>query len=77
MYLKDDLDVKSFEELLSLAKEMGIKKPESMSKKDLVFKIIDEQAVQSDETPKLRKRRRTSGSGRPARGGSCRDAAQA
>lgn len=62
MYLKDDLDVKSFEELLSLAKEMGIKKPESMSKKDLVFKIIDEQAVQSDETPKLRKRRRTSGS---------------
>ena len=60
MYLKEDLDGKSFDELLGLAREMGIKKPESMSKIDLVFKIIDEQAVQSDETPKLRKRRRAS-----------------
>ena len=60
MYLKEDLDGKSFDELLGLAREMGIKKPESMSKIDLVFRIIDEQAVQSDETPKLRKRRRAS-----------------
>ena len=36
---------------------MGIKKAESMSKEDLVYKILDEQAVQSDEVPRLKRRR--------------------
>ena len=61
MYFKDDLEEKSFEELTGLAKEMGIKKPESMSKIDLVLEILDAQAVQSKESPSnLRKRRRAS-----------------
>ena len=48
---------KSLDELNAIAKELGIKKAESMSKEDLVYKILDEQAVQSDEVPRLKRRR--------------------
>ena len=56
MYAIQDLHEKSFDELNQIAQELGIKKAESMSKEDLVYKILDEQAVQSKETPKLRRR---------------------
>ena len=58
MYAIQDLHEKSFDELNQIAQELGIKKAESMSKEDLVYKILDEQAVQSKETPKLKRRRR-------------------
>ena len=48
---------KSLDELNAIAKELGIKKAESMSKEDLVYRILDEQAVQSDEVPRLKRRR--------------------
>ena len=51
MYGILELHSKSLDELNAIARELGIKKAESMSKEDLVYKILDEQAVQSDEVP--------------------------
>ena len=68
MYGILELHEKSFEELSSIAVELGIKKADSMSKEDLVYKILDEQAVQSKETPKLSRRRRTPAAAAPVDG---------
>ncbi len=57
MYSISDLDKKSPEELHAIAKELGIKRAETMDKEALVYKILDEQAVQSKETPRLRRKR--------------------
>ena len=57
MYGILELHSKSLDELNAIARELGIKKAESMSKEDLVYKILDEQAVQSDEVPRLKRRR--------------------
>lgn len=59
MYGILELHEKSFEELSHIAQELGIRKADTMSKEDLVYRILDEQAVQSKETPKLSRRRRT------------------
>ena len=58
MYGILELHSKSLDELSTIARELGIKKAESMSKEDLVYKILDEQAVQSDEVPRIRPRKR-------------------
>ncbi len=58
MYGILELNDKSSEELFSIAAELGIKKAESMSRIDLIYKILDEQAIQSKETPKLKRRNR-------------------
>lgn len=58
MYTKVELDEKSFEELLGIAREMGVKKAETLSRDDLGYAILDVQAVQSKETPKLNRRGR-------------------
>ncbi len=58
MYGILELHSKSPEELNAIAKELGIKKSESIPKEDLVYRILDEQAVQSKETPRLKRRRR-------------------
>ena len=57
MYGILELHSKSLEELNAIARELGVKKAESMSKEDLVYRILDEQAVQSDEVPRLKRRR--------------------
>ena len=58
MYGILDLDAKSPEELYVIAQELGIKKAESYSKDDLIYKILDEQAIQSKEMPRLKRRKR-------------------
>lgn len=58
MYDIIELHGKSSEELFSIAAGLGIKKAESMLRKDLIYKILDEQAVQSKETPTLKRRNR-------------------
>ena len=45
MYNIIQLNDKDLSELQSIAKELGIKKAESLSKVDLVYSILDEQAV--------------------------------
>ena len=45
MYNIIQLNDKDLSELQSIAKELGIKKTESFKKEDLVYKILDEQAI--------------------------------
>lgn len=66
MYGILELHSKSLDELNSIARELGIKKAETMSKDDLVYRILDEQAVQSNEVPRLKRRKRIEKSQKPA-----------
>jgi len=52
MYSKDELKDKTKEDLIALAQELKVHKPESLDKDDLLYAILDEQAIQSKETPK-------------------------
>ena len=65
MYGILELQAMSLEELNTIARELGIKKADSMPKEALVYKILDEQAVQTKEVPKLKKRRRISAGSEP------------
>ena len=47
MYNIIQLNEKDLSELQSIAKELGIKKVDSMKKDELVYKILDEQAIVS------------------------------
>ena len=58
MITKDELEAKSREDLLALAKGYNIRKPESLDATDLVYAILDEQANQSSEKITLRPRRK-------------------
>ena len=59
MYNINELNAKSEAELRNIAKELGIKKAESMSGNDLVFGILDQQAiVESQNAPEKRRRGR-------------------
>ena len=55
MYDIIQLNAKSQEDLFVIAKELNIKKAESLSKEDLVYRILDEQAIQSVGNPRPRK----------------------
>ena len=46
-----ELNSKSQDDLVAIAKELKIRKPESLNKEDLVYAILDEQAIQSNESP--------------------------
>jgi len=48
MYTIDDLNVKLLSELKDLAEQMGVKNAKKLSKQELVYKILDEQAVKGD-----------------------------
>lgn len=76
MYAILELHEKSFEELSGIAQELGIRKADSMSKEDLIYKILDEQAVQSKESPKLRKRRKASAQPQEAQAGEQADTSE-
>ena len=51
MYNKFQLDSKSQEDLVAIAKELGVPKPNSQNKDDLVLTILDAQAEQSKDIP--------------------------
>ena len=57
MYDILELSKKSPEDLLAIAKELGIKKPESIATGDLIYSILDEQAIQSKEVPRAKSSR--------------------
>ena len=63
-----ELSKKSQEDLIAIAKELSVKKPESIKKEDLIYVILDEQAIQSKENPvkKTRKRQPKSAEKAPA-----------
>lgn len=58
MYDIIELNAKSQDDLFAIANGLSIKKLDSYSREDLIYKILDEQAVQSNETPRPRKRAR-------------------
>lgn len=63
MYTIDDLNVKLLSELKEIAEQMGVKNAKKLSKQDLVYKILDQQAV-SGEAPGAKKQATTSAEGR-------------
>lgn len=48
MYTIDDLNVRLLSELKEIAEEMGIKNAKKLTKQDLVYKILDQQAVSGE-----------------------------
>ena len=53
-----ELSNKSKEELVAIAKELSVRKPESLDKETLVYSILDEQAIQSKESPVKKQRKK-------------------
>ncbi len=52
MYGILELNSKSFEELVTIAEDLNIRRASSIAKEDLIYKILDEQAIQSKENPR-------------------------
>lgn len=65
MYNINDLNAMSDSDLKALAQSMGIKKVDSVEKEDLVFQVLDQQAIQdaanSANAPKPRRKRTRTG----------------
>jgi transcription termination factor Rho len=51
MYTIDDLNVRLLSELKEIAEEMGVKNAKKLSKQDLIYKILDQQAVAGEAAP--------------------------
>ena len=51
MYTIDDLNVRLLSELKEIAEGMGVKNAKKLSKQDIIYKILDQQAVSGDATP--------------------------
>lgn len=51
MYTIDDLNVRLLSELKDIAEEMGIKNAKKLAKQDLIYKILDQQAVNGEPEP--------------------------
>lgn len=51
MYTIDDLNVRLLSELKEIAEGMGIKNAKKLTKQDLIYKILDYQAVSGDTAP--------------------------
>src|SRR5688572_8085888 len=56
MYTIDDLNVRLLSELKEIAEGMGVKNAKKLSKQDLVYKILDQQAVSGDAAAPANKR---------------------
>ncbi len=50
MYTIDDLNVRLLSELKEIAEGMGVKNAKKLSKQDLVYKILDQQAISGEST---------------------------
>ena len=58
MYDILELSKKLLPELKEIAKELNIKKAETLKKQDLIYKILDQQAIEATETKKCRQKQR-------------------
>jgi transcription termination factor Rho len=52
MYTIDDLNVRLLSELKEIAEGMGVKNAKKLAKQDLIYKILDQQAVAGESTAK-------------------------
>ena len=48
MYTIDDLNVRLLSELKEIAEEMGVRNARKLSKQDIIYKILDQQAVSGE-----------------------------
>jgi len=48
MYTIDDLNVRLLSELKEIAEEMGVRNAKKLSKQDIIYKILDQQAIAGD-----------------------------
>jgi transcription termination factor Rho len=55
MYTIDDLNVRLLSELKEIAEGIGVKNAKKLSKQDLIYKILDQQAVAGDSLPAPKK----------------------
>ncbi len=55
MYTIDDLNVRLLSELKEIAEGMGVKNAKKLAKQDLVYKILDQQAVSAEEPAPTKK----------------------
>ena len=60
-----ELNSKSQEDLVAIAKELKVRKPESLDKDTLIYAILDEQAIQSKESPAKRQRKKATKKNEP------------
>ncbi len=51
MYTIDDLNVRLLSELKEIAEGMGVKNAKKLSKQDLIYKILDQQAAAPETAP--------------------------
>ena len=65
MYDIIQLNGKSQEDLVAIARNLQIKKADSMSREDLIYQILDEQAIQGANQPAPRRRNRIQRDGAP------------
>ena len=56
MYTIDDLNVRLLSELKEIAEGIGVKNAKKLSKQDLIYKILDQQAVNGDPLPPTTKK---------------------
>src|SRR5688572_23472269 len=52
MYTIDDLNVRLLSELKEIAEEMGVRNAKKLSKQDIIYKILDQQAVSGEAEKK-------------------------
>jgi transcription termination factor Rho len=52
MYTIDDLNVRLLSELKEIAEDMGVKNAKKLAKQDLIYKILDQQAVAGESAVK-------------------------
>ncbi|HMP98450.1 MAG TPA: transcription termination factor Rho [Cyclobacteriaceae bacterium] len=64
MHTIDDLNVRLLSELRDIAEGMGIKNTKKLSKEDLVYKILDQQAVSGEDIPQ---KKNNNGDNKPRR----------
>ncbi len=75
MYDILELRSKSQEDLIAIAKKLKIKKPESIKAEDLIYVILDEQAIQTNERPARKMRKKVVKSSEPLAGNEAAKAA--
>ncbi len=56
MYTIDDLNVRLLSELKEIAEGMGVKNAKKLTKQDLVYKILDQQAISGEPEPVITKK---------------------
>jgi transcription termination factor Rho len=67
MYTIDDLNVMLLSELKDIGEKMGVKNAKKLAKQDLVYKILDQQALKEDAAPVKKQNEETDKKMRPRR----------